>query len=243
MPRFRPRREILRRVVEFEDFSTCWPNERFEAEGLVARIRSVVDVKDSFTRMRQERDAEVSKIREQKRREAEALKRRQKNIEGIRKDFNLLFAMDDAHKRGRLLEGVMNRLFRESDILIRDAFTRVSQQGSGIAEQIDGVIDIDGNIYLVEMKWLTKPVGVPDVSHHLVRVFNRSASHGIFISYSEYTDPAINICKESLSQAVVVLCTLREFVMLLESEMTLKEFLRAKIQGSIINKQPYTKVI
>ena len=53
----RERREILKRVVEFEDFSTCWDNDRLQAKGLVSEIRKVVNVKDSFTRMRQERDA------------------------------------------------------------------------------------------------------------------------------------------------------------------------------------------
>ena len=90
----RPRREILRRVVEFEDFSTCWPNDRLEAEGLVSRIRSVVDAKDSFTRMRQERDAEVRKnhgrsgvVRQKnfKRRREEP----QGNPQGLLVDFSL----------------------------------------------------------------------------------------------------------------------------------------------------------
>ena len=45
-------REVVRRVVQFEDFSTCWPGDRLEAQGLVSQIGKVVDVKDSFTRMR-----------------------------------------------------------------------------------------------------------------------------------------------------------------------------------------------
>jgi hypothetical protein len=31
-----PRREVLKRVVEFEDFSTCWPQDQLKAKGLVA---------------------------------------------------------------------------------------------------------------------------------------------------------------------------------------------------------------
>ena len=237
------RREVLKRVVEVDDFSTCWPGDRLEAEGLVARIRSVVNVKDSFTRMHQEREAETRKNFEDKRRETEALKQQQENIAAIRKDFNRLFAMDDAHKRGKLLEGVLNRLFEADGILVRESFTRVAEPGHGIIEQIDGVVELDGHIYLAEMKWLAKPIGVEDVSQHLVRVYSRSESRGIFISYSEYTAPAIDMCKESLSKMVLVLCTLQEFVMLLENDMRLKEFMRAKIQGSIIDKKPYTKVL
>ena len=57
-PALRERRELLKRVVEFEDFSTCWPNDELKAKGLVAEIRRVVNVKDSFTRMKHERETE-----------------------------------------------------------------------------------------------------------------------------------------------------------------------------------------
>ena len=54
----RERREVVKRVVGFEDFSTCWPGDQLKARGLVAQIRQVVNVKDSFTRMSQEREVE-----------------------------------------------------------------------------------------------------------------------------------------------------------------------------------------
>jgi restriction system protein len=37
-PALRERREILRRVTEFEDFSTCWPRDQLKAKGLVGEI-------------------------------------------------------------------------------------------------------------------------------------------------------------------------------------------------------------
>ena len=239
----RNQREILKRVVAFEDFSTCWPNDRLQAQGLVSQIQKVINVKDSFTRMHQERDAEVRKHQEAKRSEAEALRQQRETLAGIRQDFNHLFTMDNAQERGPLLERVLNRLFAATGILIREAFRRVPEPGQGVIEQIDGVVELHGHIYLVEMKWLKEPVGVEDVSHHLVRVFNRSASRGIFISYSEYTAPAIELCKESLSRVVVVLCTVQEFVLLMERGASLEEFLKEKINGSIIDKQPFNKVL
>src|SRR5436309_1250490 len=54
----RMRREIIKRIVEFEDFSTCWPTDQLKAKGLVGEIRRVVNVKDSFTRIALERDRE-----------------------------------------------------------------------------------------------------------------------------------------------------------------------------------------
>lgn len=238
----RQRRELVKRVVQFEDFSTCWPSDRLEAQGLVAEVRRVVNVKDSFTRIQQERDAEVRQRREAERNEMEALRERRSSLEGIKQDFNRLFAMVNPQERGSTLEGVLNRLFAASGILVREAFTRSSESGR-VIEQIDGVIELDGDLYLVEMKWHQEPIGVPEVSQHLFRVFNRSEKRGIYISYSGYTAPAISICREQLNNAVIVLCTLQEFVLLLEREDDLREFLKAKVRGSILDKEPFTQVL
>jgi restriction system protein len=163
--------------------------------------------------------------------------------EDIRSQFYRLFAMSDAARRGERLEGVLNQLFASDGIGIRESFRRVGEAGEGVVEQIDGVIELDGEIYLVEMKWLRESVGVDDVSRHLVRVFTRHASRGIFISYTEYTPAAISMCKEALSQAVVVLCTLSEIVLLLERDGELKSLLKAKVAASVIDKQPFRNVL
>jgi restriction system protein len=238
----RERREVLKRVVEFEDFSTCWPNEQLEAKGLVAQIQKVINRKDSFTRMRQEREAELSKHRAEKEREAEVRQRKRAELESVKQDFYGLFSNIDPHQRGKLLEGVLNRLFAAAGILVREAFTRVAVPGEGVVEQVDGVIELDGEIYLIEMKWHKDQIGVSEVSPHLVRVFNRGFSRGIFISYTTYTPGAIETCKESLGKMVIVLCTLDELVNILERESDVREFLRAKVRGSVVDKEPYKRV-
>ncbi len=35
-------REIVKRVVEWSDFSTCWPDQRLAAQGLVAQVHKRV---------------------------------------------------------------------------------------------------------------------------------------------------------------------------------------------------------
>ncbi len=148
--------------------------------------------------MRQERDAKLYRHREDQRRKAEALRKQQDLLLAIREDFYHLFGIEDAQERGRLLEEVLNRFFKAAGILVRESFRRGSESGKGVVEQIDGVIEFEGHIYLVEMKWLNNPVGKPDVAEHLVRVFARSESRGLLISYSGYTTPAIEQCKEIL---------------------------------------------
>ena len=220
----RERREILKRVVEFEDFSTCWPSDAPKAKGLVSDIRKVVNVKDSFTRMKDEREKERSKhIEEYEKRVQEVQSKKQATYQ-LKKEFYSLFPYQNAKERGILLEKILNRLFEINGILVRESFKRTEEKVRGVMEQIDGVIELDGAVYLVEMKWLEGSVSVDDVSRHLVRIYHRGSSRGIFISATEFTIPALETCKEALQKTVVILCKLNELVNLLEWRGTLRIF-------------------
>lgn len=110
--------------------------------------------------------------------------------------------------------------------------------GDGVIEQIDGVIEFEGSVYLAEMKWTKSPLGPGEVAQHLVRVFSRADARGLFISASGYTPAALASCKESLQKSVFALCTLQEFVFLLERQLDLKQFLKTKITAAILDKNP-----
>src|SRR5207302_447739 len=97
-----PRREVIKRIATFDDFSTCWPDDRLKAEGLVSRVRSVVDMKDSFTRMNNERERERKERQAQAKAELEAKTRKQEELEGVKRNFYALFAMTDVYKRGKV---------------------------------------------------------------------------------------------------------------------------------------------
>lgn len=235
----RERREILKRVTEFESFSSCWPADQFKAKGLVAEIRSLVNVKDSFTRMQQEKDSETRKRVEEHNSKAAELVRKRQQLAEIKGDLFSLFGETNPHKRGKDLEGVLNRLFESSGILVSEAFTLTGSDGEGVVEQIDGVIEFEGNHYLVEMKWWNETLGPGEVSQHLLRVFFRGHSRGIFISNSDFTPAAVNVCREALQKSVVVLCKLEEIVHLLENEKGFRDFLKEKVSAAIIHKNPF----
>ncbi len=55
-------------------------------------------------------------------------------------------------------------------------------------------------------------------SQHLVRIFNRGHACGIFISMSQFKQPAVTICRESLSRALIVLVNLEETYKVLYQE-------------------------
>lgn len=240
----RVRREIIKRVVEFEDFSTCWPNDQLKAKGAVSDLRRIVNVKDSFTRIAQEREREKQQRADAREKAITERKRKTSAIEQVKNDLYGLFVLEDEpQKRGKHLEKVLNALFDAYDILIKEDFRRVDPDGAGILEQIDGVIEFGGHIYLVEMKWVKEPVGVEKLSQHLVRVYGRPDARGLFIASGGYTDAAITQCREALSQKTFALISLHEIVRLLEQKNDLLELLSNKVKAATVDKNPYLEIL
>ncbi|AIQ31446.1 restriction endonuclease [Paenibacillus sp. FSL P4-0081] len=237
----RERREVVKRVVEFESYESCWDTDRLKAKGLVYEVRQLINVKDSFTRMKNAKEeAELEIRKEYLKKAAEAQKLAQAK-ELFKNEISTLFVMKDPHKRGKLFEDVLNRLFSSFGILIKEAFTLTGDSNEGIIEQIDGVIELDGDYYLVEMKWWNQAVGPDEVAKHLVRVFTRGQARGIFFSVSGFTEGALTMCKQSLDKVVIVLGDLYEFITMLDNDGDLKRFLKDKIQAAIIDRNPYYK--
>jgi hypothetical protein len=231
------RREVVRRVVEFEDFTRCWENDVLQAKGLVGEVRRLVNVKDSFTRMNLERERERQEARTA--RESEQWQKRdaRERIDAVRQELFALFGESDAHRRGKALEGVLNRLFGVFGILVREAF-QVRLNGAGVVEQIDGAVELDGELYLVEMKWWNDPLGAGETAQHLVRLFARNGARGLFISASGYTAATVQQYREALRDRVVVLVTLQNIVELLNGEGDLAGFLRERVRIAVLDKEP-----
>jgi restriction system protein len=239
-PTLRERREVLRRVVDFSNFDTCWPDDQLKAKGLVASIREVVNQKDAFTRMDRAREEERQARLAEAQRTAQERRVRVAKVDAAKQELYALFVGSmSAQERGKKLETALTNLFQAFGVLVRKAFHLVGDAGEGIVEQIDGVIELGGTLYFVEMKWYRDPVGKPEISEHLVRLMSRAEVRGIFISASEYTEPAIHTVREFLQHKVLVLSTLEEILRLLEQQDDLGEFFTRKVQAAQIHKNPY----
>lgn len=135
----------------------------------------------------------------------------------------------------------MGNYFKTFEILVKEDFRRTGESGEGIIEQVDGIVEVDNQIYFVEMKWKKDAISNSDVYQHLGRINYRANARGIFISASGYTSSAIVAAKESLVNNTFVMFDLEEFVKILESEIDFPAYLRLKIQTAIIEKNPYKK--
>jgi restriction system protein len=232
------RRQILKRVSEFDEFSSCYPDNQMKARGAVATVAQLVNRKDSFTRLQDEREQELKRHRDAQRAEAARKEAERKLREQVKSDLFALFGDQDPHQRGKALEGVLNRLFETEHILVREAFEVRDDETGGTIEQVDGAIEIDGQVYLVEMKWWSQPLGRGDVASHLVRVYGRGQVGGILISNSPYHPSAVADCKDALKTKTVVLVELREIIRALTLDHPVRDLFTAKIRAAALLKNP-----
>jgi hypothetical protein len=188
--------------------------------------------------MNLEREKERKERLEASQHELREQQKRKSELEGIRRQFFSLFSEPNPYKRGKALESVLNQYFAFSGILVSEAITVKGDQGAGIVEQIDGVIQIRGQLYLVEMKWEQETLGRDKVSSHLVRVFNRGLAGGIIISYSDYSPAAVADCKDALRDKAVILCKLEELVRVLDRQADLIGLFHAKLDAAIVHRNP-----
>ena len=100
-------------------------------------------MKDSFTRINLEREQERKQRQAVYNAVVEAKQKANEELQGLKTKLYRLFAEADPHKRGKQLETALNDLFAFADFLVREAFT-IKQDGEGIIEQIDGVVELDG---------------------------------------------------------------------------------------------------
>jgi len=235
------RREVIKRISEFHDFSTCYENNRFKAQGLVAQIREVVNVKDSFTRINLEREGERKQHQAVYTASVQAKQKEAEERAAIKSELYKLFSEKDPYKRGKRLESVLNSLFSFAGFLVREAFTLRGDEGQGVIEQIDGVVEIDGMLYLVEMKWWDKSIGRPEIAPHIVSVLYRGDVGGIFISYSGFSPAAIEDAKTGLTHKVFVLTELQEIVQVIDREADLRAFFKEKINRAKSDRNPFYK--
>jgi hypothetical protein len=80
-----------------------------------------------------------------------------------------------------------------------------------------------------------------EIAPHLVSVYGRGDVGGIFVSYSGYSDAAIEDAKTGLVQRVFVLTGLQEIVEILERDGDLKALFKKKINRAKSERNPFFK--
>jgi len=103
----------------------------------------------------------------------------------LKMKYSQLIQKLDRHQAGFELEKLLNKLFDISDLHPRSPFKI-------IGEQIDGSIEVDNNLYIIEIKWTKHAIDESDLLIFRGKVEAKSSfTRGIFISINGFTPMAL----------------------------------------------------
>lgn len=232
------RRKLLQRVVEFDTFECCYPNDKDRAKANVSDIQKLVKIKDTVTKyenyLNKERNEKI-RIQREKR---EKIMKSKEHFEELRTKFASLFSVSNPQERGKALEKILNTIFSYFKIAIKEDFTIYDDETGKNYEQIDGVVEIDHYLTLLEMKWEKEPIGADKVGRFMSRLLVRKNVEGIIISYSSFTETAIPTAKEALAISVLALVDLKVISDVLSQEKDLGDFFSELMKNVKLYKTP-----
>lgn len=232
------RRNLLQRIIDFDAFDTCYPDDIDIAKARISDIKKIVNLKDSITKQSQFLEQERILKKQKRLNLLKKIELTKSEFEKISNSFVALFSIKDPQLRGKELEKVLNNFFAFYKIGIKDAFCITDGETGKIYEQIDGVIEINNTLTLVEMKWEKSPIGVDKASRFMARLFMRNNVDGIIISSSSFADTAISAVKEGLNQKTVLLIDLQDIAQIISYKKDLTTYLSMSIKEVKLTKNP-----
>jgi len=126
--------------------------------------------------------------------------------------------------RGYAFEKYLNTLFADSGLEPRSAFKITG-------EQIDGSFVLRDEVYLLEAKWTSKKTDKADLVNFKEKVSTKSTfTRGLFISYSGYTDEALDTLAKG-TQINIVLMTVQELAISMQRNIQINEVIWKKVRA------------
>ena len=105
------RRKLLQRIVEFDSFETCYPNDKDRAKANVSDIQKIVKLKDTVTKYENYLSREQCEKIQEKQKVIDKLCQSRKHFVDLEQRFAQLFSIQNPQERGKKLEQVLNDIF------------------------------------------------------------------------------------------------------------------------------------
>ena len=225
----------VRRIVEI---AATWnsfhlADDEYAARATVQKARELLGIIETM-------EAREAQAREQARQEELARLALQRG-ELLKRHSELLLMMfdemarsDDHHRRGYLLQDLLNRLFDLHEVPVVRSFTR-----NDGAEQIDGAFKFESWHYLVECRWRERLADIRQLDGLLGQV-NRSGKQtmGMFLSINGWSEPVPRLLKQNPEKAIFLMDGY-DLRCALSLEVDLRELILAKLAALSLEGEPY----
>ena len=149
----------------------------------------------------------------------------------FREEFENLKNLTDmtAQQRGTKLEQLI------SDLL-EFAGWKQEKNVTTIYEQIDVVIHLDREFYLIECKWEKNPIEAETIDKLFGKLSRRAGTNGILISVSGFTKGSIECVKDFTNQKLILLFGSKDLERIIVNPNTFEEILNHKYKELVMRR-------
>jgi hypothetical protein len=223
--------EIVRSAVVYREKQGC-PIAMAEIDALNGHIYEIGfkfpqlwdrGFRDSLGQTTAERGRQALREADVQYQESSQRATRSEELCRLKEEFLQLTAQTDRNAAGLALEGLLNRLFAICELDPRSPF-RV------VGEQIDGSFLLDGQVYLVEVKWEKEPLSEGPLLIFRGKIEGKSTfTRGVFIALNDVSAEARHAITQGKSPSFIVVNGY-DLMMILSEGIALTEFLRKRIR-------------
>jgi hypothetical protein len=222
---------IIKIAADWKDFYLA--HEEFTARATVQKAREILNVIE-IMRVKEAHELDIAKKQEIDRIKQETASQFPNQLYLLSMMFDDLAKSQDAHKRGFLLEELLNRTFDLYELPVVGSFRR--NEG---AEQIDGAFKLEGWHYLVECRWRKKLADINQLDG-LKGKIDRSGKQtmGLFLSIDGWSENVPNVLKQNPDKSIILMDGYDLRTVLIGC-VTLPELLLAKIAKLNLKSEPF----
>lgn len=125
-------------------------------------------------------------------------------------------------RRGLLFERLLYEIFDDQNILLERSYK--NEDGS---QQIDGAIEINKRIFIIEVKWeKTETLAASKLYSFLGKINSKiEGTLGIFISYNELGDNFINSIRAGIKQNCILVHGKENLLPLIKGDVTIADYI------------------
>ena len=231
--------QVARRIVHIAATWTSFElaDDEYMARATVQKARELLGtIQLAEARDRQEREAALRAERDRRERERAALIERESQL--LLMMFDEMAVSADVHRRGYLLQDLLNRLFNLHGF---EVFRSFSRNGGG--EQIDGAYKFDGWHYLVECRWRRKLSDTSELDGLRGKI-SRSGRQtmGLFVSINGWSDHVPSLLRQNPDKCIMLMegYALRA---ILTNQADLTDLLSAMAAKLSLEGEPYLPIL
>jgi hypothetical protein len=230
--------DVVRRLVAI---AASWDafhlaQDEYKARAVVQKARELQGILvEAEARERAQAERRAQEATDRRKREKKALLRDQSAL--LLAQFEHAAMEGDPHKRGYLLEDLLNRTFVLHEITVHRSFRR-----NAGGEQIDAAFEMDGWHYIVECRWRARLADIRQLDG-LTGQVSRSGKQtmGLFLSVDGWSDHVVSLLKQNPDKNIILMEGL-DLRMVLAQQVDLRRLLKAKLAALNFEAEPYLPV-